>query len=190
MDVQELFLCCLFKAGTRNWLRNLLMSVLQNMLSHSRTANSTSKYQKNVPTSKQKPLSWFFWELICMPAFNIFAKYVALGILFASLSVHWWWTWPSSSKTAWCSMDYMGIVKQSWEFLSGCDRYSGDPVIAAPPASSQCSQILNKCSWTIFRVRIVPSVIAALVGFNYGSHSIFKHLDSVFSYCYSWWSAK
>lgn len=46
-----------------------------------------------------------------------------------------------------------------------------------PPAAQPAGSL---CSWTIFRVCIVPSVRAALGGFNYGLHSVFKHLDSWF----------
>lgn len=87
MDVQKLFLCCPFKPGMRNRLSNFFMLVLQNTLSHSRTANPTSKYQ-NLFLQQNKTSYCDFSGPVCMLTFNIFAKYLALGILLACMSVY------------------------------------------------------------------------------------------------------
>lgn len=127
--------------------------------------------------SKTTPLLVLFSGHICMLRFDIFTKDVASGVLFASTTGYLWESWSSLHHFR---DGFMGMLRQSREFLPGCQGLSGGAVPAPQPAGSQRSRISNKCSWTIFRVWIVPSVRAALGGFNYGLHSVFKHLDSFF----------
>jgi len=183
MDVRKLFLCCLFKAETRNRLSNLFMSVLQNTLSCSRIANPTSKYQ-NMFLQQNKTPSCDFFRTCLHANFKQLCKLCCLGY---PTCIH---ISTSVMNLAFLVSDYMTVCgfygnREAIQRISSwMSPISGDPVTAPQPVGSQCSQILNKCSWTIFRVRIVPSVIAALVGFNYGLYSVFKHLDSFFHTVY------